>query len=68
MAVGDSGRPIKGTVQFRQPEAFAARVGRHIHDGPPEATVGGPGCTDAPGASQQGASGSSPYGSGGDSS
>jgi hypothetical protein len=66
MAVGDSGRPVSGTVQFRQPQEFASRVGKHIHKGDADSTVGGPGATSAPGASQQGASGQSPYGSGGD--
>jgi hypothetical protein len=65
MAVGQSGKPVKSTPSGT-PQAFAGRVGKHVHKGSGEATVGGPGCTSAPGASQQGSSGSSPYGAGGD--
>ena len=67
MAVGSSGKPVQsGSRGDGQAEAFASRVGAHIHKGSGEATVGGPGCTEAPGASQQGSSGASPYGAGGD--
>jgi hypothetical protein len=66
MAVGDSGRHVQTTALVK-PKPFAGKVGGHIHKGTPEATNGGPGTTTAPGASQQGSSGSSPYGgSGGD--
>ena len=66
MAVGQSGRAVSNTVQYRKPSEFASRVGAHIHKGSAEATAGGPGATSAPGASLQGSSGSSPYGGAGD--
>jgi hypothetical protein len=66
MAIGDSGRAVVNTTGDEKPADFASRVGAHVHRGTSESTVGGPGCTTAPGASQQGSSGSSPYGSGGD--
>lgn len=66
MAVGQSGRAVNNTVQFRKPSDFASRVGKHIHKGSGESTVGGPGATSAPGASREGSSGSSPYGGAGD--
>lgn len=61
MAVGQSGKPVASRDPVRKPSAFAARVGAHIHKGAPEATIGGPGCTTAPGASLAGSSPSSPY-------
>lgn len=64
MAVGEGGRPVQNTTGDERPGAL--NIGKHIHRGSPESTVGGPGCTDAPGASLSGSSGSSPYGSGGD--
>jgi hypothetical protein len=65
MSVGQAGRNVQTTANVK-PMPFASRVGAHIHKGSPESTVGGPGVTTAPGASQSGSSGSSPYGSGGD--
>ena len=64
MAIGDSGRPVQNTTGDERP--MAMDLGRHVHKGDAESTVGGPGCTEAPGASLSGSSGSSPYGSGGD--
>jgi hypothetical protein len=63
MAVGESGTAIRTTtpVQGAGPVRNAS-VAAHIHRGTPESTVGGPGCTVAPGASQEGADSSSPYG------
>jgi hypothetical protein len=67
MAVGQNGRPVSNRAGDERPMAFAQRVGKHVHKGSPESTVGGPGCSTAPGANQQGSSGGgSPYGSGGD--
>ena len=66
MAIGDSGRAVRNTTGDEKPKEFASRVGAHVHRGTPESTVGGPGCTMAPGASQSGSSGTSPYGGGGD--
>lgn len=63
MAVGDNGRHVQTTAMVR-PGPMS--LGHHMHRGSAESTVGGPGCTSAPGASQSGSSGSSPYGSGGD--
>jgi hypothetical protein len=65
MAVGQAGKHVQTTALIK-PGPFASRIGAHIHKGSPASTVGGPGVTKAPGASQQGASGSSPSGSGGD--
>ena len=65
MAVGQNGRPVANSVPAHAPKAFAARVGAHIHKGGATATVGGPGATQAPGASLQGSGGASPYGGSG---
>ena len=66
MAIGDSGRAVRNSVPGCGPMDASARVGAHVHRGAPEDTVGGHGATQAPGASREGSSGSSPYGSGGD--
>lgn len=62
MAVGEGGIAVSTGNPYPAPKRNSA-VGSQIHKGSPESTVGGPGCTQAPGASQQGSSGSSPYGS-----
>ena len=64
MAVGNGGRPVRNTTGDERPGPLS--ISQHIHKGSAESTVGGPGCTTAPGASLSGSSGSSPYGSGGD--
>lgn len=66
MAVGDSGRAVASRGEGSTPRDFSGRVGAHIHKGTPEATIGAPGATEAPGASREGSSGASPYGTGGD--
>jgi len=64
MAIGDSGRPVQNRTGDERP--LPMDLGHHVHKGAPEATVGGPGATAAPGASREGSSGMSPYGTGGD--
>lgn len=64
MAIGDSGRPVRNTTGDERP--IPMDLGRHVHKGTPESTIGGPGCTAAPGASLSGSGGGSPYGGGGD--
>jgi hypothetical protein len=65
MAVGDSGRASGGGAPaYPRPAEAAGEVGKHVHRGAPEATVGGPGATKAAGAAQEGSDGSAPYGRG----
>jgi hypothetical protein len=67
MAVGQGGRAVGSRGNEGRPSGSGAIIGKHIHKGSAESTQGGgPGCTSAPGASQQGSGGSSPYGRGGD--
>lgn len=62
MAVGENGVAVSTANPYPAPKRNSA-VASHIHRGTPESTVGGPGATTAANASQEGASGSSPYGS-----
>lgn len=66
MAIGDSGRAVQNSVPNCGPVDASGRVGAHIHRGTPESTNGGPGATEAHGASLEGSTGGSVYGAGGD--
>jgi len=61
MAVGENGIALTVACPYPGPKRNPA-VGEAIHRGTPESTAGGPGATQAPGASLQGSSGSAPYG------